>query len=180
MGWFGGVSLGLMARGSEVSGLVMAILALGVVVMILTLGTFLARERYRRPPKPLSPVEFVHARREAEELMAGLAPRAMLLAGMEKAIETALARAAEGHARDREVRRGVRELLEGAAATGFWERLGSASVLVDEDPVGAIRELRRLPALLEASLDRVKRAGDLLAGDPAVGAPFAGRSREDG
>jgi hypothetical protein len=176
MGWFGGVSLGLMARGSEVSGLVMAILALGVVVMILILGTFLARERYRRPPKPLSPVEFVHARREAEEVMAGLAPQAMLLAGMERAV----ARAADDHARDKDVRQGARELLESAAATGFWERFGAASVLVDEDPVGAIRELRRLPALLEASLDRVKRAGELLAGDPAVGVRFAGRSREDG
>ena len=180
MGWFGGVSLGLMARGSEVSGMAVAILALGVVVMILILGSFLAHERYRRPSKPLSPVEFAYARREAEELMAGLAPRAMLLAGMERAVETAVARATDDHARDRDMRRGARELLEGAAATGFWERFGAASVLVDEDPVGTIRELRRLPALLEASLDRVKRAGDLLAGDPAVGVRFAGRSREDG
>jgi hypothetical protein len=167
-----------MVRGAEVSGMAVAVMALGVVVVILILVSFLASERYRRPPKPLSPVEFVHARREAEELMAGLAPRAMLLAEMEKAVETAVARAADDRARDRDVRRGARELLESVA--GFWERFGAASLLVDEDPVGAIRELRRLPALLEASLDRVKRAGDLLAGDPAVDARFAGRSREDG
>lgn len=179
MGLLGGVSFGLV-REPEVFGMVVALLVLGGVVVILILGSFLARERYRRPPKPLSPVEFAHARREAEELMAGLAPRAMLLAGMEKAVETAVAHGADDRVRDRDVRREARELLESAAATGFWEKFGAASVLADEDPVGAIRELRRLPALLEASLDRVKRAEDLLAGDPAVGARFAGRSREDG
>lgn len=180
MGWFGGVSFGLVVRGLEVSGMAVALLVVGVVVVSLILGFFLVRERYGRPPRPLSPVEFVHVRREAEELMAELAPRAMLLAGMEKAVETAVACAADDRARGRDVRRGARELLASAAATGFWEKFGAASVLADEDPVGAIRELRRLPALLEASLDRVKRARDLLAGDPAVGARFTGRSREDG
>jgi len=108
----------------------------------------------------------------------GLMVRGPEVSGMEKAVETVVARVADDRARDRDVRRGARELLE--SATGFRERFGAVSVLVDEDPVGVIRGLRRLPALLEASLDRVKRAGDLLAGDPAVGARLTGRGREDG
>jgi hypothetical protein len=67
MGWFGGLSLGLVMKGSEVSGMAVVVLALGVVNLIL--GSFLAREKYRRPPKRLSSVEFVRARGEAEELL---------------------------------------------------------------------------------------------------------------
>ena len=43
-----------------------ATLGFGTVMMISMLRTFLAHERYRRPPKPLGPVEFAQARREAE------------------------------------------------------------------------------------------------------------------
>ena len=178
MGLFGGMGFGLVVKGAEVSLLAVAVLAFGTLVMIFILGTFLARERYRRAPKPLSPVEFVHARREAEELMASLAPRAMLLAEAEKAA----ARAADTSSLDGDVQRGARELLECAVAKDFWAGFAAASVLVEEDPEEAIRELRRLPALLETSLERVNRAAEPLPGGPVVGVQkgLAGRSREDG
>ena len=178
MGLFGGMGFGLVVKGAEVSLLAVAVLAFGTVVMIFILGTFLARARYRRAPKPLSPVEFAHARREAEELMASLAPRAMLLAEAEKMA----ARAVDASPQDGGVRRGARELLECEVARDFWAGLAVASVLVEEDPEEAIRELRRLAALLETSLERVNRAVELLSGGPAVGAQrgLAGRSREDG
>ena len=178
MGLFGGTGFGLVMRGAEASFLAVAVLVFGTVVMIFILGSFLARERYRRAPKPLSPVEFAHARREAEELMASLAPRAMLLAEAEKAA----ARAADAKPQDEDVRRGAREILECAAAREFWAGFAVASVLVEEDPEEAIRELRRLAALLEAALERVNRAVELLSGGPVVGAQrgLAGRSREDG
>ena len=174
---FGGVGF-VVARGSGVSLLAVAVLGSGTVVMISMLRTFLAHERYRRPPKPLGPVEFAHARREAEGLMASLAPRAMLLAEAEKAA----ARAADASPQDRDVRRGARDLLECAATTGFWEGFVAASVLVEEDPEEAIRELRRLASLLETSLERVNRAAELLSGGPVVGGPrgLTRRSREDG
>ena len=54
MGLFGGVGVGL--AGVSVSAV--AVLAFGTVVMLSILGTFLACEKYRRPPKVLSPVEF--------------------------------------------------------------------------------------------------------------------------
>ena len=178
MGLIGGMGFGLVVRGAEVSLLAVAVLGFGTAVMIFILGSFLVRERYRRPPKPLSPVEYAHARREAEELMASLAPRAMLLAEAEKAA----ACAADASPRDRDVRRGARDLLESAAATGFWEGFAAASVLVEEDPEEAIRELRRLACLLETSLERVNRAAELLSGGLVVGAQrgLAGRSRDDG
>ena len=178
MGLFGVMGFGLVVKGVEVSLAAVAVLGFGTVVMICILGTFLARERYRRAPKPLSPVEFAHVRREAEELMASLAGGAMLLAEAEKEV----ARAADASPEDGDVGRGARELLEGAAATGFWEGFASASVLVEEDPEGAVRELRRLPGLLETSLERVNRAAELLWGGPVVGEQrgIAGRSREDG
>ncbi len=178
MGLFEGMGLGLVVKGAEVSLLAVAVLAFGTVVMIFILGSFLARERYRRAPKPLSPVEFVHARREAEELMASMAPRAMLLAEAEKAA----ARAAEARPQDKDARRGARELLECAVARDFWAGFAAASVLVEEDPEEAIGELRRLAALLETSLERANRAAELLWGGPVVGAQrgLAGRSREDG
>ncbi len=173
----GGVGFGLV-RGSGVSLVAVAALAFGTVVMVYILWSFLAHERYRRSPKLLSPVEFAHARREAEELMASLAPRAMLLAETEKAA----ARAADAHDQDKDVRRGARELLECAAVISFWEGFAAASVLVEEDPEAAIRELRRLPALLDTSLGRVNRAAELVSGASAASAQthLGERSREDG
>jgi len=178
MGLFGGVGLGLLVKGAEVSLAGVAMLAFGTVVTIFFLGSLLARERYRRAAKPLSPVEFAHARREAEGLMASLAPRAMLLAEAGRAAN----RAADASPQGADVGRGARELLECAAATGYWEGLAVASVLVEEDPEGAVRELRRLPALLETSLERVSRAARLLSRGQGVGGQrgLAGRSAEDG
>lgn len=172
------MGFGLVVKGAEVSLLAVAVLGFGTAVMIFILGSFLARERYRRPPKPLSPVEFAHARRGAEELMASLAPRAILLAEAEKAV----AHAADASPGDTDGRRGARDLLECAAATGFWEGFVAASVLVEEDPEEAIRELRRLAGLLEASLERVNRAAGLLSEGPVVGGlrGLTGRSREHG
>jgi hypothetical protein len=96
--------------------------------------------------------------------------------------EKATARAVDARTQDKEVGRGARELLECAAATGFWEGFAAASVLVEEDPEEAIRELLLLPVLLETSLDRVNRAAELLSGGAVVGAQtrFGERSREDG
>jgi hypothetical protein len=174
---FGGVGF-VEVRGSGVSLLAVAALAFGTVAMIFILRTFLAHERYRRPPKPLSPVEFAHARREAEELMASLAPRAMLLAEAEKAA----ARAADASPRDEDVRRGAREILECDAARDFWAGFAAASVLIEEDPEEAIRELRRLAGVLETALERVNRAAELLSGGPVAGGPrgLTGRGRDDG
>ena len=126
----------------------------------------------------VEPVEFAHARREAEELMASLAPRAMLLAEAEKAA----ACAADASPQDEDVRRGARGILRCAAARDFWAGFAAASVLVEEDPEEAIRELRRLAALLETSLERVNRAAELLTGGPVVSGQrgLTGRSREVG
>jgi hypothetical protein len=178
MGLFGGMGFGLVVKGAEVSLLAVAVLTFGTVVMIFILGSFLAHERYRRAPKPLSPMEFAHTRREAEELMASLALGAMLLAEAEKAA----ARAAGASPRDRDVRRGARELLECGVARDLWAGFAAASVLIEEDPEEAIRELRRLAGLLETSLERVNRAAELLSGGPVAGGPrgLTGRSREDG
>jgi hypothetical protein len=174
---FGGVGF-VVVRGSGVSLLAVAALAFGMVVMIFILRTFLVHERYRRPPKSLSPVEFAHARCEAEELMASLAPRAMLLAEAEKSA----ARAADASPRDEDVQRGAREIRECATARDFWAGFAAASVLVEEDPEEAIRELRRLAGLLKTALERVNRVAELLSGGPVDGGSrgLTGRSREDG
>ncbi len=178
MGLFGGMGFGLVVKGAEDSLLAVAVLAFGTVVMIFILGTFLAHERYRRAPRSLSPIEVFHARREAEELMASMAPRAMLLAEAEKAA----ACAADARLQDEDTRRGARELLECAEARDFWAGFAAASVLVEEDPEEAIPELRLLAVLLEKSLEKVNRVAELLSGGPVVGAQrrLAGRSREDG
>lgn len=132
-----------VAPGSGFSWVVTGLLGVAGLFVAVVLGWFIAGEQYRRPPAALSPVERARMVREAEEYLAGLAPAVILLSEKEKAVEVALAGVQEGAARD---------LLHEVSVGEFWREFAVVSALVEEDPVRAIRELRRLRIRLENSI----------------------------
>ena len=147
------------------------LLLVGAVFVVSVLGWFWVGGRYRSPDEGLGPAERAWVAREAGDLLAELAPRAILLVEKERAVEAALR---EG---DPEGGAAARRRLERADLCDFWGRFVRASVLVDEDPAVAVRELPALGSLLEESLracdevlgmlgalpgtaERVERGGD--------------------
>lgn len=125
--------------GAGGSGLAVVCVVIGVLSTVWVLGVFLSGERYRRPPRLLSPAEYRHYRREAEAGISDLAPRVILLSEKERVLERA----------DDESRR---------AAGEFWRKFAVASLRVEDDPRVAIEELRPLPALVDLAISDLERA----------------------
>jgi len=123
-------------------------LLIGVAFVVAVLGWFWVGERYRMASEGLGPAERTWVAREAEELLAGLAPEAILLVEKERAVEAALR--GEG---DAALAAFARRRLGEAELRGFWEGFVRASMLVEEDPVRAVRELPALRVLLEGGLE---------------------------
>jgi hypothetical protein len=119
-------------------------LLIGAVFVAVVLGWFWVGERYRLPSEELGPAEQAWVAREAGDLLAELAPEVILLVEKERAVEAALlgkrAGASEALVRWRSGEAGLRRL---------WDGFARVSVLVEEDPALAIRELPALRGLLE-------------------------------
>ncbi|MGH3145982.1 MAG: hypothetical protein ACRDTR_09300, partial [Rubrobacter sp.] len=135
------------------------LLLIAVVFVLGVLGWFWVGEGYLLPPEELGPAERAWVAREAGELLAELAPRVILLAGREKAVEVAL-RGEEGGVLGLAVRR----RLEEADLLGFWVAFSLVSVVVEEDPARAVRELPALRARLEERLDACDEVLGMLGG----------------
>ncbi len=123
-------------------------LMIGAVFVVLVLGWFWVGERYRLPSQDLGPAERAWVTREAAGLLAELAPDVMLLVEKERTVEAAL--------RDERIgASGAFALWRSGEAElrGFWEGFARASVLVEEDPARAVRELPALRGLLEKALE---------------------------
>jgi len=123
-------------------------LLVGVVFVVSVLGWFWVGERYRLPSEELGPAERAWVAREAGDLLAELAPEAILLVGKERAVEAALR-----DERDGALGAAARRRMGEAGLRGFWEEFVRASVLVEEDPARAVRELPALRVLLEEGLE---------------------------
>lgn len=135
------------------------LLLVAVVFVSCVLGWFWVGERYRMPSEELGPAERAWVAREAGELLVELAPDAILLAERERAVALAL-RGEEGGALGVAVRR----RLEEAGLRRFWEAFSRASVLVEEDPARAVRELPALRSLLEEGLEACEEVRGMLGG----------------
>ena len=135
------------------------LLLVGVAFVVLVLGWFWVRERYRRPPEELGPVERAWVAREAGELLAELAPEAILLAEKERAVEASL-----GEGRDGALDAFARWRSGAAGLRSFWDGFARVSALVEEDPVTAVRELPGLRVLLEEALEACDEVLGMLGG----------------
>ena len=123
------------------------LLVVGVAFVVLVFGWFWFGGWYRMPAEEHCPAERAWFAREAGDLLAELAPQAVLLVEKERSVGAAL-RESDGAAGAVARRR-----LEGVDLRGVWGRFVRASVLVDEDPAGAVRELPALRSLLEESIE---------------------------
>jgi hypothetical protein len=123
------------------------ILLTGVLFIVIVLVWFAVGERYRTLADDLGPAEREWVSREAADLLAELASRAISLAQMERVVEAEL--------RDREdsVRVSVRRRLARAGSRESWSAFARGSALVEEDPVRAVRELPALRSAMEESLE---------------------------
>lgn len=143
--------------GSEGSGLAVALVCAGTAAVLLLVGFYLRNERYRRPDGPEETAAFHQARRTAEESVAALAPKVLLLAEKQEAVASLLNKA------------GGEDCCEagriGREATGFWKRFSDASALIESDPEKALDGLRLLPPLVEAALREQEEAARALSGE---------------
>ncbi len=136
---------------------VVALFAAGTVFVVLVLFCFVEEERYRRPPRPEKGVEFVAARRAVEAQISALSPKVMLLAEKERFLAGYLEKGTSSE----ETWRAAEGLLQDVACGGFWERFVEASALAETEPVRAYKELRRLSAMAETTLEKLGRAEEL-------------------
>ncbi len=134
-------------------------LLIGVAFVVAVLGWFWAGERYRLPSEELGPAERAWVAREAGDLLAELAPEAILLVEKERAVEAVLR-----EERDVGLAAVARRRLEESGLRGFWERFVRASVLVEEDPAGVVRQLPALRVLLERGLEACDEVLGMLGG----------------
>ena len=141
------------------------LLLLGVVFVALVLGWFLLGERYRLSAEGLGPAERAWVAREAGDLLAELAPQAIMLAEKERAVEAAL------QERGGEVGAAARRRLEGADLCGFWDAFARSSVLVEEDPARAVGELPDLRSFLEGGLEACDEVLGMLGVAPETAEP---------
>lgn len=118
----------------------------GVLLIVSILVWFGASGRYRMLADDLGPAEREWVAREAVDLLAELASRALVLVRMERIVEAVL--------RDREagMRVAVRRCLMRAGLPEFWGEFVRTSALVEEDPARAVREMPALRSALEESL----------------------------
>jgi hypothetical protein len=124
------------------------------VVVVILLGTVIARSRYVEDAPEFSPVEIEWLKEEAEGRISDLSSRVMALAELERAVNQSMD-LGDGY---EESRFRAEELLVEAAADDFWGRFVTASALVEENPVEALEELGRLPGLLEETIRKLERA----------------------
>lgn len=134
-------------------------LLIGVVFVASVLGWLWLGERYRLPSEDLGPVERAWVAREAGDLLAELAPEAILLVEKERAVEAALRDESAGT-----LGAVARWRLGEVGLRGFWEGFVRASVLVEEDPGRAVRELPALRVLLEEGLEACDEVLGMLGG----------------
>lgn len=139
------------------SGLAIGLVCAGTAAVLLFLFLFLRNERYRRPDEPEKTAAFYQARRTAEESVAALAPKMLLLAEREEAVASLLSEAGGEDCREAG--------CLGQEATGFWKRFSDASALIESDPEKALDELRLLPPLVEAALKEQEEAARALTGE---------------
>ena len=163
--------------GREVSGAAVALFIGGIAAVSLLLGHFLSGERYRRPQGPEKGVGFVAARRDAEALLSGLAPKVLLLAERELGVIGRLRDRGEGEPNGPSRRRRAEGLLRQAVPGGFWESFVAATALVERDPEKALAELRRLSAQAEAALHKLGEAERTLRDPRADRGPDDGEER---
>ncbi|MDP9410539.1 MAG: hypothetical protein M3R38_08770 [Actinomycetota bacterium] len=124
------------------------VLMIGAVFVVSVLGWFWVGGGYRQPPEGLGPAERAWVAGEVGDLLAELAPEAILLAERERLVEAALL-----DERDGALVIVARRRLAEAGLRGFWEGFVRASVLVEEDPALALRELRALRIVVKEALD---------------------------
>lgn len=135
------------------------VLLVVVVFVSCVLGWFWVGRRYGMPSEVLGPEERAWVSREAGELLAELAPGVALLAERERALAVFL-RGEEVGALGVKARR----RLDQAGLRGVREVFARVSVLVDEDPARAVRELPALRALLEEGLEACDEVLGMLGG----------------
>ena len=131
----------------------------GALFIIFVLVWFSAGEWYRMPADDLGPAEREWLTKEAADLLAEVASRALVLARMERAVEAELRDAEAG------VRVAVRRRLDRADLRRFWGEFVRRSGLVEEDPARAIRELPALEYVLEESLGAYDEVLEMLRGE---------------
>jgi hypothetical protein len=124
------------------------------VVVVILLGTVIARSRYVEDAPEFSPVEIEWLKEEAEGRISDLSSRVMVLAELERTVNQSMD-LGDGY---EESRFRAEELLVEAASDDFWGRFVTASALVEENPVEALEELRRLPELLEVTIRKLESA----------------------
>ncbi len=134
------------------------------VVIVILLGAVVVRLRYVEDTPSFSPVEVEWLREEAEGRISDLSSRVMALAELERTVTQSMD-LGDGY---EESRSGAEELLVEAAADDFWGRFVVASALVEEEPVKALEELKRLPGLLEGTIQKLERAERLFTGRRTV------------
>jgi hypothetical protein len=123
------------------------LLLVAVLFLLGALGWYWVGGWYRMPAEEFGPAERAWLAREAGELLNELAPDVVLLAERERAVEVALR--GEGGALGLAARRRFGE----SGLRRFWESFSRASVLVEEDPARALKELPALRSLLEEGLE---------------------------
>ena len=135
------------------------LLLIGAVFVVSVLGWFWVGERYRLPSEELGPVERAWVAREAGDLLAELAPEVIVLVEKERVVEAALRDGGNGALGAFE-----RWRLEEESLRGFWEGFARVSVLLEEDPAMAVRELPALRVLLEEALEACDEVLGMLGG----------------
>ncbi len=135
------------------------LLLIGAVFVVSVLGWFWVGERYRLPSEELGPAEQAWVAREAGDLLAELAPEAIVLVEKERAVEVALRDGGDGASGAFE-----RWRLGEASLRGFWDGFARVSVLVEEDPALAVRELPALRVLLEDAQEACDEVLGMLGG----------------
>jgi hypothetical protein len=168
-------------RGRGVSVTSVALFVGGTVAVISLLGHFLRGERFRGPDGREKGVGFVAARRDAEAALSALAPKVMLFAEREMAVLARLRGLGEAMP-NCQSRSRAEGLLRRGVSGGFWKSFVAATALLEEDPEGALPELRRLSTEVETALvklDEAERALRDTRSDDDFGGGDESLTRED-
>ena len=113
-----------------------AVMMVGIGVVVFVLWVFVFRGGYADFEEFPDTVEHAHLRQVAEARLAELSRGAIVLARKERGVPSG-----------------------GSEAAGeFWRRFATLSVLVESDPVAAVRELREVSGLLHEALREVGTA----------------------
>ncbi len=113
------------ARTPGDSSLAIGVVCAGTVAVLSFLFLFLRNERYRRPDEPEKSAAFHRAHRTAEESVAALAPKMLLLAKKEQAVASLLNEVSGEDCREAG--------CLGREVVGVWKRFSDASALIESD-----------------------------------------------